>query len=422
MGYTKDLWTRPSRDDAGEVRRDKRGRVIREHNERWGNGKRWLACWDDGLSGTPPTQAFVNKENADNHWKRMEADVERGQYVAPAAGATTVSAIGARWLRTRDVDQATLRRYEQILRLHIEPSFGPRPVRSVLPSEVLEWQNEKKQTLGLGTMAVVRFQLVGVFALAMADKMIRENPALHSIVPRIVAKRGTPIEVWSEDRVHRVTDAFDEKLRLLPQLGATTGLRSGELIGLAVDDIDFDRRVIHVRRQIKQVCAGGAYAPPKGGKTRDVPLSGWTAQCIRTHMAKYAPLDTTLPWRSAAGEPETHRLLLHAKGRRLTAQTLSLTYWKPALCRAGVLPPPTPDKYRRKKYAPLRQGVHQLRHYYASTMLADGTSPMDLAMFLGHADAAFTLAVYTHPMDDANARAVALLDARLGRPRAVEAS
>lgn len=40
------------------------------------------------------------------------------------------------------------------------------------------------------------------------------------------------------------------------------------------------------------------------------------------------------------------------------------------------------------------EGIHQLRHYYASVVLAGGVSIKELAQYLGHADPAFTLRVY----------------------------
>jgi integrase len=43
-----------------------------------------------------------------------------------------------------------------------------------------------------------------------------------------------------------------------------------------------------------------------------------------------------------------------------------------------------------------KEGIHQLRHYYASVMLAEGVSIKELAEYLGHSDPGFTLRVYAH--------------------------
>ena len=51
------------------------------------------------------------------------------------------------------------------------------------------------------------------------------------------------------------------------------GLRQGEVFGLSPDDIDWLRKIVHVRRQVKIVGGHRVFAPPKGGKDRDVPLA-----------------------------------------------------------------------------------------------------------------------------------------------------
>ena len=56
---------------------------------------------------------------------------------------------------------------------------------------------------------------------------------------------------------------------------------------------------------------------------------------------------------------------------------------------------PAKDRRSRRRYVTTRmEGIHQLRHYYASVMLAGGVSIKELAEYLGHSDPAFTLRVY----------------------------
>jgi integrase len=57
--------------------------------------------------------------------------------------------------------------------------------------------------------------------------------------------------------------------------------------------------------------------------------------------------------------------------------------WKPALVTAGVEPS-------------RENGMHALRHHYASLLIHDGVSPRTLAEYLGHDDPGFTLRVYAH--------------------------
>jgi integrase len=72
-------------------------------------------------------------------------------------------------------------------------------------------------------------------------------------------------------------------------------MRQGEVFGLAADDVDFLRRVVHIRRQVKIVGARLVFGPPKGGKERDVPLPESVALRLSAHIAKFPPVTVTLP-------------------------------------------------------------------------------------------------------------------------------
>ena len=76
--------------------------------------------------------------------------------------------------------------------------------------------------------------------------------------------------------------------------------------------------------------------------------------------------------------------------------------WKPALEAAGV--------------APTRaNGMHALRHFYASVLIDAGQSVRAVADYLGHADPGFTLRVYAHLFPSSEDRARQAVDRLLGR-------
>jgi hypothetical protein len=60
-------------------------------------------------------------------------------------------------------------------------------------------------------------------------------------------------------------------------------------------------------------------------------------------------------------------------------------------------------------------GMHALRHYYASITLADGVNIKELAEYLGHGDPGFTLRLYTHMLPSSHERARKSVDSRLAR-------
>jgi integrase len=77
--------------------------------------------------------------------------------------------------------------------------------------------------------------------------------------------------------------------------------------------------------------------------------------------------------------------------------------WAPALRAAGVEPG-------------RENGMHALRHWYASVLLDAGESIKAVSEYLGHASAAFTLATYTHLMPSSEQRTRSAVDRALGGP------
>jgi hypothetical protein len=120
---------------------------------------------------------------------------------------------------------------------------------------------------------------------------------------------------------------------------------------------------------------------------------------VKRHIQRYPPRPCTLPWEKLSGKPSTCNILFrwHTGGQHVKSRNYSGTVWKPALVKAGLIPEPATDRRGRRRYVTTRkEGIHQLRHYYASVMLAGGVSIKELAEYLGHKDPAFTLRVYAH--------------------------
>ncbi|HYQ65551.1 site-specific integrase [Actinophytocola sp.] len=198
---------------------------------------------------------------------------------------------------------------------------------------------------------------------------------------------------------------MDTRWRITVVIGAGLGLRQGEVLGLSPDDIDEDSMLVHVRRQLRTVDRTLVFALPKGNKTRTVPLSPGVHAEIKNHLVAHPPTTVRLPWRKPTGDSVTVRLLATGEdGRLYTGDLFNKTVWEGA--------------FRVAKLARAKQvdGMHALRHFYASTLLAQGVSIKELATYLGHADPGFTLRVYTHLVPSSHQRARLAVDTVFGRP------
>jgi integrase len=405
MGYTKDLWTRP---DKGPD-----GKTTRVRNARWGKGKRWLACWIDP-DGREKSMAFRTQVAADKHWQGMETDKERGDYRDPDAGKVLFGDLGKRWLASRVVDPSSFIRYETVYRLHVEPAFGRRQVRAIKPSQIQAWLGQLSERFEPSTVISSFLVLQGVLDLAVADDAIKASPAKSKVV-QPPAQQKSEIQIWADETISCLIDAHPDALRALPELAVSSGMREGELFGVALEDFDFDEKILRVRRQIKNLGGRYIFALPKNDRERIIPLADWAIQVIQRHIEQYPPQECTLPWEKLSGKPHTCHVLFRWRTDRqhIKARNYSEVIWKPALAKAGLIPEPAKDRRSRSRYVTTRrEGLHQLRHYYASVMLAGGVSIKELAEYLGHSDPAFTLRVYAHMLPCSHDRARAVINER----------
>ncbi|MET8834569.1 HD domain-containing protein [Micromonospora sp. NPDC004540] len=122
----------------------------------------------------------------------------------------------------------------------------------------------------------------------LAEDLAAEFPLEESIrPPKYQAPKVVP---WPNDLRARFRAAVTDRYRVTVDLGAGCGLRQGEIFGVSPDDVDPARPVLHVTRQVKLVRGRLIFAPPKGGKVRDVPLPESVSRRLTEHAKQYPPV------------------------------------------------------------------------------------------------------------------------------------
>ncbi len=449
MARVKDLWFVEVKDPADPEKKIKRKTARHPDNGGSKTAKRWLAIWI-APDGGEKSKAFQGKENAKAYGNGMEADVVRGEYVEPKDGKKLLGPVAQRWLHLRDVGANSALKYEGAYRLHIEPTFGKRQIGSVKPSEVLEWLRNLGKSRGLATQEMAYMVLSGVFDLAVADGMRRDNPAKNPIVPK-PRKVVEEHEAWTPDMVRTVIDKQTPPYRLIPIVAAGCGTRQGETFGLVEDDFDFENGKVHIRRQLVRVGKQIVYKLPKGGKVRTVPLSAGVAREVKAHIEAHKSVACSLPWMNEDGTLAVDELscdLLfvwrgdlpkqvrveeaqgrgrgvraHTEGLNLQTSSFTEMVWKPSIAAAGVIAPAARNQWGAYSYEEARQhGMHALRHWYATALLDAGISLAGVMEFMGHSKkgAPVTLGVYGHVTEETFDRARSAIDRSLFRLRIVQ--
>ncbi|MFD5950633.1 tyrosine-type recombinase/integrase [Streptomyces collinus] len=391
-GHVQDRWYK--------VETDSDGKTVKVKTDRFGVGLRYRARYV-GPDGSEKSKSFPDKQKrkAEQWLANIEADMSRGDYVDPDSGKVTFEQYATGWMATQITDPLTRESVESRLRLHAIPYLGTRPMSSFTPSHLRLWLRIlEDRGLSAGYRRGIFAHVSTVFTAAVEDRIIRVNPCSARSVkaPRLEPRKVKP---WSVGKVTAVRAALPDRYQDLVNVAAGLGLRQGEAFGLAVEDVDFLGGVVHVVRQVKLLQRHRAvFAPPKSGRERDVPLPESVAFALAGHLERHPAPRVTLPWKTLDGPPVTASLLFtSAEGLALNRNRFNDRVWRPALRTAGVDPGRS-------------NGMHALRHFYASVLLDAGESIKALSEYLGHHDPGFTLRTYTHLMPSSETRTRAAVD------------
>lgn len=186
--------------------------------------------------------------------------------------------------------------------------------------------------------------------LYYSGKMDRDLSGFIEKPRRYKLRSLPPVLTWSE--VHRILRGVDRStpsglLRYAVLLLLTTyGLRAGEVARLKLEDIDWQREVLHIGQR-------------KMGKDLWLPLVPQVGKAIYEYLRKGRPLST---YREVF-------LLLRAPRRPLSGGSVSYVVRR-TLQFAGLHPP--------------RRGAHLLRHSVATRLIRRGASLKEIGDVLGH--------------------------------------
>lgn len=210
---------------------------------------------------------------------------------------------------------------------------------------------------------------------AIANGYIRNNPTEACKLPKVIKAEIKPLE--PEEIAQMLKEAEKDDYCNLFITAMFTGMRQGELLGLAWENVDFTTGVISVKQQLQ--CKDGDYflETPKSGKGRTILPAPLVMEALRKEWQKQQVEKTQ------AGELWNNPFNLvftDATGKNLVRRTV-VKHFKKISERAGI------SQEAR---------FHDLRHSFAVTSLYAGDDIKTVQANLGHATAQFTLDVYGH--------------------------
>jgi len=330
---------------------------------RRGKGKRWDARWRDD-AGKPRHKAFERKLDAERFLAALKTDLLRGSYIDPREGNVTLRSYAEqRWLPAQvhlRPNSASL--YASHVANHVVPLLGDRPLGALRRPDCTAFVAAlTARPLAPSTVHTVYAVLRSLMQSAVEDQLIPANPCSRVALPRLDKRVVVPL---AAEAISALAAAMPARYELAVWLAAGAGLREGEALGLTVPRVEFLTRRLVVVEQMQNRALS---ALKTRASRRVVPVDDLVLNAVSAHMQR---------WRTGPGGV----LITNRLGRPVQRNSFGHC-WREAV-KAAKLPEGT--------------RFHDLRHFYASTLIGAGLHPKVIQERLGHATIAETMDTYGH--------------------------
>lgn len=363
-------------------------------------GHNWTVRYREpgGRTARQREKTFAKKtgpDGADAFASKVEHDKGMGVYLDPKRGDITLRAWSKEWLGLQILAEGTRRNYEGFTRNHVVPHLGRKTLAGLVKKDFEKFIADLHRN-GEGMAASTindRMKFVAaMMQAAVTEKRIAENPAAGVKVPRTSSFAVDEDEIPTLEEVDLVAKYISPQYRLTIYLQAAAGLRISETLAFATECRRTD--FIRVRWQVSSKANRGdcrtRFVPLKHraeGEYRDIPTAPFLEEEIVAHAERWDAVPVVFT--DKGGRDKELEVFFapreRGKGTMPTATTYAY-HFKKALKAAGLV-----RADGKPKYTP-----HGLRHFFASTALANGIPIHEVSRWLGHKSIKTTVDIYGH--------------------------
>ncbi|TNL05965.1 integrase, partial [Kosakonia cowanii] len=334
----------------------------------------------------------------------------------------TVKTLAEKWLELKkmEISANALNRYESVAR-NMVPRIGANRLASSVTKEELLFirkdllmgyhilkKNHRTPVKGR-TVPTVNYYMTtisGMFQFAADNGYMNANP-FDGIAP-LKRARTEPDPLSREEFVRLISACQHQQTKNLWSLAVYTGIRHGELVALAWEDIDLKAGTMTIRRNYTST---GEFTLPKtdAGTDRVIHLIGPALDALKSQaeMTRLGIQHEEVVKLREYGRTVNHGCTFvfspqvvrrnEKLGHHYAVGSLS-SLWSSAMRRAGLR----------------SRNAYQSRHTYACWSLSAGANPTFIASQMGHSSAQMVYTVYGAWMPESSAEQVSILNQKLG--------
>ena len=267
-------------------------------------------------------------------------------------------------LKNGKLSISTLKDYKRIINGYLIPTFGHMKIEQITTIFIRKWLYTFSKRSK--TITNILIPLRTMLKRAVKDGLMLENPIdkvdVTDIINDVGLAKEDKIDPFSHEEKDIIINAAQGQFRNLIQFGFWSGLRTGELIALRWMDIDFDKKIIKISRNMVH---GEEKAPKTKSGIRSILMLPKAEEALRDQL-KYTG--------------KKHDFVFHNSNtnKHWSCSGKIGDTWRCLLRRIDI-------KYRN---------CYQMRHTYASTLLSNGENPEWIKTQMGHATLEMLFRVY----------------------------
>jgi integrase len=350
--------------------RKRRGRYVLDFYDH--TGKR---NWETMPEGT-------TKKRADDELRKHLNDIAKGIY-RPEKLTPLFSSVAKDWLEHKkpNLRESTFSVYEGHVKNHFH-DLDNIPINRINVARVEKWISARqKDNMHILTLRKTLVTFNQIMAYSVRHRYLDSNPVRDAEKPRTDGRHGNKREmvILTPEQIGTLINEIKHpKYRKIIFLAAMSGMREGELLGLKWSDFDWKEKQVHVQRTYNN---HQWFEVKTKTSNRRVDLGPSTIAELKKWKLACNPNDLDLVFPNDAGQPIDRGNLINR-------------YFNPAL----------------EKVKASGARFHDLRHFYASMLIAQGEPLPYIQKQLGHSSPNVTLNVYTHLIKQSNQGAVTRLE------------
>lgn len=334
--------------------------------------------------GTPIKKPFYGsckseaEEKAEQYLQNLKLGLQTDK------GLITIGVLLPKWLfqhKKTELKPSTIESYEGLFRNYIEPDIiSNRPINELKSTNIEQFYDRLKKKKAVHSdknvttkrIIAIHKLLHSFFVYVEKEGFTLKNPCENANVPKEdvdpeeVIQRKLDFDFFTEDEIKILLPAFNGSLyQDIVAFALATGMRQGEILGLQWTDLDFENRLIHVMHNLVNV----AVFDENRKRTYKLLLTTPKSK----HSIRTIPMNDTV-YNMLVNKERKNTMVFPSRNNTYICNKNVLKVWQRRIESAGL-------RYRT---------FHDLRHTFATLMLAKGCDLVTLKELMGHSSIKIT--------------------------------